>query len=50
MATPDVAPHRQALPLRVGTRGSPLALVQTRTFLAQISRFCPVLNGMDAFE
>jgi hydroxymethylbilane synthase len=38
------------LPLRVGTRGSPLALVQTRAFLAQISHFCPVLRGMNVFE
>ena len=35
---------------RVGTRGSPLALWQTRTFLAQISHFCPVLRGLEAFE
>jgi hydroxymethylbilane synthase len=38
-------PHatRPALPLRAGTRGSPLALVQTRGFLARLSTFCPVL-------
>jgi hydroxymethylbilane synthase len=42
--------HRPGLPLRVGTRGSPLALIQTRTFLAQISHFCPVLRGMHVFE
>jgi hydroxymethylbilane synthase len=36
--------------LRVGTRGSPLALIQTRTFLAQLSRFCPVLHRMEVFE
>lgn len=29
--------------MRVGTRGSPLARVQTRIFLEQLSRFCPVL-------
>jgi hydroxymethylbilane synthase len=46
----DVAPHRRGLPLRVGTRGSPLALWQTRTFLAQLSRFCPVLHRMEVFE
>jgi len=34
----------RGLPLRVGTRGSPLALVQTRAFLAEISRFCPVMG------
>jgi hydroxymethylbilane synthase len=38
-------PHGPALPLRVGTRGSPLALIQTRDFLARVSRFCPVLRG-----
>ncbi|MDW8315863.1 MAG: hydroxymethylbilane synthase [Rhodovarius sp.] len=38
------------LPLRVGTRGSPLALVQTRQFLAQLTRICPVLQNMGAFE
>ncbi len=36
--------HARALPLRVGTRASPLALVQTRAFLAQIAHFCPVLR------
>ncbi len=48
------ARHRQrqhhTLPLRVGTRGSPLALVQTRMFLDLLTRFCPVLRGMDVFE
>jgi hydroxymethylbilane synthase len=32
----------------VGTRGSPLALVQCRTVLAQLRRLCP--DSMDAFE
>ena len=36
-------PTRPPLPLRAGTRGSPLALVQTRGFLARLSTFCPVL-------
>ena len=40
-----VAPHHRALPLRVGTRGSPLALWQTRFFLARLTGFCPVLRG-----
>ena len=44
------APHRRMLPLRVGTRGSPLALVQTRAFLTMLTRFCPVLRDMGAFE
>ncbi len=42
--------HRRSLPLRVGTRGSPLALVQTRVFLTMLTRFCPVLRDMGAFE
>ncbi len=43
---PVAAPvhHGRTLPLRVGTRASPLALVQTRAFLAQIAHFCPVLR------
>ena len=40
----------QALPLRVGTRGSPLALWQTRHFLANVGGFCPVLRGVEAFD
>jgi hydroxymethylbilane synthase len=35
---------RRMLPLRVGTRGSPLALTQTRHFLQVITTFCPVLR------
>ena len=35
--------HGRSLPLRVGTRGSPLALTQTRLFLSLLTRFCPVL-------
>ena len=50
MAERAVRPHTGRLPLRVGTRGSPLALVQTRAFLAEISRFCPVMRDLDAFE
>ena len=42
---PAVPAHRdRRLPLRVGTRGSPLALVQTRAFLEVITHFCPVLR------
>lgn len=47
---PRVKPHRRTLPLRVGTRGSPLALAQTRAFQAQLSRFCPVLDSLNVFE
>jgi hydroxymethylbilane synthase len=34
------------LPLKVGTRGSPLARAQTATFLGLLERFCPVLRDM----
>ncbi|WP_246418294.1 hydroxymethylbilane synthase [Muricoccus pecuniae] len=40
----------RSLPLRVGTRGSPLALWQTRCFLDMVLRFCPVLRNAGAFE
>jgi hydroxymethylbilane synthase len=40
----------RSLPLRVGTRGSPLALWQTRTFLDVVLHFCPVLRNAKAFE
>ena len=46
---PRVKPHNRDLPLRVGTRASPLALVQTRHFLEILTTFCPVLRG-DVFE
>jgi hydroxymethylbilane synthase len=47
-----VQPHGRArpLPLRVGTRASPLALWQTRHFLGIVSGFCPVLRNAKAFE
>ena len=58
--TPELAPsqrvraqvraHVRDLPLRVGTRRSPLALVQTRAFLARLVHFCPVLRQMNVFE
>jgi hydroxymethylbilane synthase len=47
---PQVKPHIRSLPLRVGTRGSPLALWQTRHFLSLIERVCPVLRDAKAFE
>jgi hydroxymethylbilane synthase len=46
----EISAHPRPLPLRVGTRGSPLALVQTRHFQSIISSFCPVLRGLDMFE
>lgn len=42
--------HRMSLPLRVGTRASPLALWQTRDFLDRVTHFCPVLRDAKAFE
>jgi hydroxymethylbilane synthase len=45
-----VRSHARSLPLRVGTRGSPLALHQTRMFLRMVTGFCPVLNAAKAFE
>ena len=41
---------RHSLPLRVGTRASPLALKQTRLFLEMLTRFCPVLREAGAFQ
>ncbi len=49
-ALPRVRSHRRELPLRVGSRASPLALVQTREFLGMLRHFCPVLRGMDVFD
>jgi hydroxymethylbilane synthase len=45
-----VKPHGRTLPLKAGTRGSPLARQQTATFLALLTKFCPVLRDMQAFE
>ncbi len=42
--------HGPSLPMRVGTRGSPLALYQTRHFLDLIRAVCPLLREVDAFE
>ncbi len=50
VVSPRVRRHERLLPLRVGTRGSPLAMVQTRAFLHILQRFCPVLRGMDVFQ
>ena len=47
---PRVKQHFRDLPLRVGTRGSPLALVQTRHFLRLLEHFCPVLRAFDVFD
>lgn len=45
-----VPQHLYELPLRVGTRASPLALVQTRRFLTVLRHFCPVLRNLEVFE
>ncbi len=45
-----VPPHRRELPLKIGTRGSPLARAQTTNFLGILQKFCPVLKGMDVFQ
>jgi len=47
---PQVKAHIRSLPLKVGTRASPLALWQTRYFLGLITKFCPVLRDVKAFE
>ncbi len=47
---PSIPPHRRQLPLKAGTRGSPLARAQTATFLGLLQKFCPVLKGMDVFQ
>jgi hydroxymethylbilane synthase len=44
------AHHGPTLPLRVGTRASPLALYQTRHFLDLIRAVCPLLKQVEAFE
>lgn len=49
-AAARIAAHARMLKLRVGTRGSPLALWQARFFLERLSRLCPVLRDMEAFE
>ena len=49
-APQGVKPHMRSLPLRVGTRGSPLAVWQTRHFLGILTTFCPVLRSLDVFE
>ncbi len=48
--SPRVKPHHRDLPLRVGTRASPLALVQTRGFLRELGGFCPILRDMNVFQ
>jgi hydroxymethylbilane synthase len=44
-----MVPHGVGLPLRVGTRGSPLALWQARHFMRVLGGFCPALRADGAF-
>ena len=46
----QIMPHGRELPLKVGTRGSPLARIQTRAFLDFLVDVCPVLGVADMFE
>ncbi len=46
----DVKPHDRPLPLKVGTRGSPLALTQTRNVIARLQQICPPLQGSGIAE
>lgn len=41
----DVPAHDRALPLNIGSRGSPLALAQTRNVIARLQQICPPLRG-----
>jgi hydroxymethylbilane synthase len=45
-----VPPHHPALPLRVGTRASPLALAQSRSFVSVLTLACPFLGATNAFQ
>jgi hydroxymethylbilane synthase len=46
----QVRPHDRPLPLNVGTRGSPLALTQTRNVIARLQKICPPLQGSGTAE
>jgi hydroxymethylbilane synthase len=48
--TIQVPPHERDLPLKVGTRGSPLAVTQTRNFIAKMQKICPALGGANTAE
>jgi hydroxymethylbilane synthase len=45
----ETPPHTHGLPLKVGTRGSPLARQQTATFLALLRAACPALGRREVF-
>jgi hydroxymethylbilane synthase len=46
----QVPAHDRPLPLKVGTRGSPLALTQTRNVIARLQNICPPLQGAGTAE
>ncbi len=46
---PHTPSHTHGLPLKVGTRGSPLARQQTGTFLALLRDACPALGRSEVF-
>jgi hydroxymethylbilane synthase len=46
----QVRPHDRPLPLKVGTRGSPLALTQTRNVIGRLQQICPALQGQGTAE
>jgi hydroxymethylbilane synthase len=46
----QTAPHGRSLPLKVGTRGSPLAVTQTRAFIRDLHEICPALKGENTIE
>ncbi len=43
-------PHLRPLPMKVGTRASPLALWQARHFIEVVAAACPVMGEGQAFE
>lgn len=45
-----IGPHGRALPMRIGTRASPLARIQARAFAEFLVQVCPVLGITDWFE
>ena len=46
----ETAVRAHPVPLRIGTRASPLALWQARHFLGVVGGFCPMLRGDTFFE
>jgi len=46
----QVPSHAPSWPLNIGTRGSPLALAQTRNVMARLRQICPPLQGEGIVE